>query len=333
MNIIKDFELRDITTLHIPAKCKYFCEYDNIDELKTIIKSHIGKTSLLHIGGGSNLVFTKDFDGAILHSNIKYIEKIEETNDTVILKVGSGYKWDCFVKYCVDNNYYGAENMSYIPGEVGASAIQNIGSYGVEVKDIIHKVHTLEISTLTQKEFTTEECKYGYRDSIFKNNLKDKYVVLAVEYKMSKIPHYNLTYGPLHNLDSNNLNLEIIRNEIIRIRTAKLPDPKYIGSVGSFFKNPIIPISDFNVLKLEYPNIPSYNISDELIKVPAGWLIENSGLKGYKVGDAQVYEKQCLVLVNNGNAVAGEIINLYTDVINFVKSKFGIELSPEANII
>lgn len=334
MIIKEDFQLKDITTFHLPAKTKYFCEYETLDELIKILKWDILKENkVLQIGGGSNLVFTTNFDGVILHSAIKYLEAVEENDDWIVFKVGSGVVWDDFVSYCVDNDYYGAENMSYIPGEVGASAVQNIGSYGAEVKDIIHKVHAINIHTLEICTFDNAQCKYGYRDSVFKNELKDQYIVIAVEYKLSKTPVYNLSYGPLKAIQKDDLTLEEIRNEIIRIRIEKLPDPKYIGSVGSFFKNPIIDINHFKELQSKYPDIPHYDIGNNKIKIPAGWLIEKSGLKGESVGDAQVYPKQCLVIVNNGLAKSIDVVNLYSKIIDTVESKYGITLSPEANIL
>lgn len=327
-----NFQLKDVTTFHIPAIAKNYCEYDNVKELKQILDDNKGE-QILHIGGGSNLLFTNDFNGLILHSNIQFIHKIEDAGEHVILNVGSGIVWDEFVKYCVENSYYGTENMSYIPGEVGASAVQNIGSYGAEVKDIIYRVHTIEIETLQERIFTNSECDYAYRYSVFKGELKGKYIVTSVEYRLSKIKNFNLTYGPLKAIDNPDLTLNDVRNEIIRIRTSKLPDPQYIGSVGSFFKNPIVKVDKYRELNNEYPNIPHYPVSNNEEKIPAGWLIENAGLKGYSIGDAQVYQKQCLVIVNNGNAKAEDVVKLYTHIIDTVNEKYGIKLDPEANII
>lgn len=334
MIIREDFQLKDVTTFHLPAKARYFCEYETVDELEKILKWDVCRNlPIFHMGGGSNLLFTKDFEGVILHSLMKSVNVVDEDEQNVFVEVSSGVVWDDFVKYAIENEFYGIENLSYIPGEVGASAVQNIGSYGVEVKDTIFKVNTIEIETLKKRVFTNEECQFGYRDSIFKRSLKDKYIVTSIIYKLSKVPHYNFTYGPLKKFIGQNVSLQIVRDEIISIRTNKLPDPKYIGSAGSFFKNPIIPKSDFEQLRKKYPEVPSYIISETEIKVPAGWLVENSGLKGFSIGDAQVYPKQCLVLVNNGKARASEVVELYKTVINIVKEKFNILLDPEANIL
>ena len=332
MKTFSNFQLKDITTFHIPATAEHYVEYESIEELKSIL-SQIETNKILHKGGGSNLLFTGDFKGYVLHSEIRFIDVVHEDNDSIILNVGSGVEWDEFVQYCVDHSYYGIENMSYIPGEVGASAVQNIGSYGAEVKDVIYKVHTVETGSCTERIFDNDECNYAYRYSIFKGELKGKYIVTSVEYKLSKIKQFNLTYGPLKAIESPSLTLSDVRNEIIRIRTAKLPDPKYIGSVGSFFKNPVVPESKYIELNQSYPGIPHYLVDGNMYKIPAGWLIEHAGLKGYTVGDAKVYEKQCLVIVNNGKATASDVVQLYTHIIDTVRLKYGINLEPEANII
>lgn len=336
MEHIENYPLERITTFHLPAQCRHFINYSSVEELREILKSNLFRSMpSLHIGEGSNLLFTKNYDGIILHSRIEYIDVIEDNDDTVILKAGAGLNWDKFVKYCVGNGYYGIENMSYIPGEIGASAIQNIGSYGIEVKDVIHKVHCIAVADGSERVFLNEECRYGYRDSIFKNELKDKYIVVAVEYKLSKVPVYSLEYGPLKNMldDGGEITLQRVRQTIIDVRKSKLPDPADLGSAGSFFKNPVISKERFNALKHKYPSMPGYILSDTSVKVPAGWLIENAGLKGFSAGGARVYEKQCLVIVNGGNATSGDVVELYTAIIDKVKDLYDIQLHPEANII
>lgn len=336
MNYIKDKDLKNLTTFHLPVQCKFYIEYSTLEELMEIIATDLYKSNnSFHIGGGSNLLFTKDYEGLILHSKIEFIKINSETEDYVVVEAGAGMVWDNFVQYCVNHNFGGTENLSYIPGEVGASAIQNIGSYGAEAKDIIYAVHCIDKTTGESRTFTNGECHYGYRDSIFKNGLKDKYIVISVEYKLSKKPKFNLNYGPLKNLLNNNaeISLQKIRETIIEVRTSKLPDPKYIGSVGSFFKNPIISNEDFSQLQALYPDITHYIVDNSHTKVPAGWLIEHAGLKGYRIGDAAIFEKQCLVIVNYGNATSKEIINLYRHVIETIENKYGITLHPEANII
>lgn len=339
MNCIENYPLTDITTMHLPVKCKYFIEYESVFELKEIINSELYvQNKSLQIGGGSNLVFAGDYDGIILHSKIKFLNILKETPDYVIIEAGAGIVWDDFVKFCISKNFYGTENLSSIPGEVGASAVQNIGSYGIEVCEIILQVHCLDKKTGNETTFTNAQCQYGYRDSIFKNEYKDKYIVTSVEYKLSKQPKFTLTYGPLkhykESLSSDDeMSMSAIRNIIIKTRDSKLPNPMEIGSVGSFFKNPIVSRDLFDMLYRQYPSMPFYQVTDALVKIPAGWLIENAGLKGFKIGGAYVYEKQCLVIANNGHASSNDVMALCKYIIDTVKEKYGILLSPEANII
>ncbi len=335
-NIIEENKsLVDITTFHLPVTARYYCDYSTVDELREVLTCDIFKSSdkYIHIGEGSNLIFTGDYDGVVLHSKINYIDIVEECADAVTLKVGSGVNWDSFVEYCVNSGYYCVENMSFIPGEVGASAIQNIGSYGVEVKELITKVHTIEVKEQVERTFTNAECEYDYRDSIFKGKLKGEYIVTAVEYKLSKLSKFTLTYAPLKSYDANELTLAELRQIIIDIRKAKLPDPKVLGSVGSFFKNPVVPLAQYQAILADNPTMPSYKVSEELIKIPAGWLIENAGLKGFRMGGAAVYEKQCLVIVNADNACCADVVNLANHIVTTVKEKFGVEIEPEANLI
>ena len=335
MKLHENFPLKEITTMHLDARCRYLAEYSSIDELRTLLASPFFKEQKsMHIGGGSNLVFTADYDGLLLHSQIKFIATVEETDTAIRLEAGAGVVWDDFVKYCIAHNYYGAENLSGIPGEVGASAVQNIGSYGVEVQEIISCVHCVDMSTGETISFSTPECKYAYRDSIFKNEFAGRYIVTSVEYTLSKARRFTLTYGPLKELaDKPGLTMNDVRNTIINTRNGKLPNPDETGSVGSFFKNPIIPESQFKDLQNAYPAIPHYPAGEGKIKVPAGWLIENAGLKGFGIGGACVYPKQCLVIANMGNATPADVVALYRHIIGTVANKYGIELHPEANII
>ena len=339
MNCIENHPLTGITTMHLPVKCKYFIEYESVAELKEIINSELYvQNKSLQIGGGSNLVFASDFNGIILHSKIKFITVLKETSDFVIVEAGAGIVWDDFVKFCISRNFYGAENLSAIPGEVGASAIQNIGSYGVEACEIISQVHCLDKKLGNETIFPNAQCKYGYRDSIFKNEYKDKYIVTSVEYKLSKQPRYTLTYGPLKHYkeslsNEDEISMSVIRDIIIKTRDSKLPNPMEIGSVGSFFKNPIVGKDVFDKLYEQYPAMPFFLTGDGLVKIPAGWLIENAGLKGFKIGGAYVYEKQCLVIANDGTAISSDVMNLCKHIIDVVNKKYGITLSPEANII
>lgn len=336
MKIFHDFDLSRVTTFHIPATARIYAEYESIGELYMLLNApEYAGMPRLHIGGGSNLLFTGRFDGLVMHSAIKEITVIDDNGRQVYLKVSAGVNWDDFVRYCVDHELYGAENLSYIPGEAGASAVQNVGAYGVEAKDIIDSVHTVDSSTGETRVFKAEECGYGYRNSIFKQaGYAGRYIVTDVVYRLSREKHFTLDYGPLKELadHSSNLTLKAVRDRVIEIRRNKLPEPDELGSAGSFFKNPVVSSEKFERLKADYPSIPSYP-ADGGIKIPAAWLIENTGMKGRSIGGAQVYTKQCLVIVNTGNATAADVVSLYGEIKEKVAAKFGITLSPEVNII
>lgn len=336
MNIQQNISLKPYNTFGIDAKAKYFAEYNSLDELKEILCSDILKENrYLHIGGGSNLLFLNDFDGIILHSKINSIEKIDENNDFLWLKAGSGVIWDDFVAYCVSRNWCGVENLSLIPGEVGASAVQNIGAYGMEVKDTIETVETIEIETLANKIFKNEECQYDYRKSIFKTELKGKHIVTFVTFKLNKKQDYQLDYQHLKTsvLQKGNINLQNIRSTVIAIRKEKLPDPAITGNAGSFFMNPIVSKDKFIELQGKFPNMPHYNVSETEEKIPAGWLIEQCGFKGKQFGNVGVHKNQALVLINLGGASGKEVAELAQQIQESVKHNFGIEISPEVNFI
>jgi len=323
-------------TFGIDVKADFFIEYDSASDLQDVLKSEIVRNNrTLHIGGGSNLLFMHDFKGVILHSAIHSIQKIREDTDSVYLEVGSSVNWDDFVGYCVENGWGGVENLSLIPGEVGASAVQNIGAYGVEVKEVIVEVNTVEIETACFKAFMNEDCRYGYRDSLFKNELKGKYIITSVLFRLNKNPEFRLKYQHLEDEVKKNgvLNLSNIRKTIIHIRESKLPDPKITGNAGSFFMNPVIPKEQFLALQVLYPQIPHYFDSETSEKIPAAWLIDQCGWKGKHIGNAGVHEKQALVLVNLGGATGAEIVYLAEQIQQSVKVKFGIELKPEVNYI
>ena len=323
-------------TFGIDVKADFFIEYESASDLQDVLKSEIVRNNrTLHIGGGSNLLFMHDFKGVILHSAIHSIQKIREDTDSVYLEVGSSVNWDDFVGCCVENGWGGVENLSLIPGEVGASAVQNIGAYGVEVKEVIVEVNTVEIETACFKAFMNEDCRYGYRDSIFKNELKGKYIITSVLFRLNKNPEFRLKYQHLEDevIKSGALNLSNIRKTIIHIRESKLPDPKITGNAGSFFMNPVIPKEQFLALQVLYPQIPHYFDSETSEKIPAAWLIDQCGWKGKHIGNAGVHEKQALVLVNLGGATGAEIVFLAEQIQHSVKQKFGIELKPEVNYI
>ena len=336
MIIKENISLLSYNTFGIDAKADYFIEYSSVEELQTALKSEIVKSNrLLHIGGGSNLLFMKDFKGVILHSAINFIKKVSEDADTVMLEAGAVVNWDDFVAYTVENGWGGVENLSLIPGEVGASAVQNIGAYGVEVQDVIIEVNAVEIETGESKIFSVEDCQYGYRESIFKKELKGKYIITSVLFKLQKQPEYKLNYQHLEAevLKNGDINLQNIRQTIIAVRESKLPDPKIFGNAGSFFMNPVISKAHFNELLAQYPQMPHYFVSETEEKVPAGWLIDQCGWKGKQIGNAGVHDKQALVLVNKGGATGAEIVYLAEQIQASVKTKFGIELHAEVNYI
>jgi len=336
MKIEENISLKDYHTFGVEVKTRYFAEYADKNELVNFLNSSIYQNNRsLHIGSGSNLLFIKDFNGLILHSGIRYIKTIEETNDFVILEAGSGVVWDDFVEYCVDNNLYGAENLSLIPGEVGASAVQNIGAYGSEAKDIIESVEAIELFSQKTVRVTNANCNYGYRKSVFKHDLKGKYIITSVRFKLSKIPIFNLTYQHLEDEVKNRgeISLKNVRKTIIDIRSSKLPDPKVTGNAGSFFMNPIVSKSFFHEIQKRYPEMPHYYVSETEEKIPAGWLIEKCGWKGKSLGNVGVHDKQALVIVNKGNATGTEIANLSKEIMTSVIDKFCIKLTPEVNFI
>ncbi len=336
MEIRQNISLKPYNTFGIDVKAKYFAEYNSVTELKELISSEVFCSNRhFHIGGGSNLLLLNDYDGLILHSQIKEIEKTGEDEEFVFLRVGSGMVWDDFVAYCVSNNYYGVENLSLIPGEVGASAVQNIGAYGMEVKDAIFSVETIETATLQNRIFSREECRYGYRKSIFKEELKGQYIITHVTFRLKKNPDYQLDYQHLKQavLERGDINLNNIRETVISIRQNKLPDPAISGNAGSFFMNPVISAEKFEMLQQIYPTMPHYPVSQSEVKVPAGWLIEQCGLKGKSFGRVGVHSKQALVIINLGNATGQEVADLAAMIMENVWQKFGIEIRPEVNFI
>ena len=308
-------------------------DWASTDELKNVL--HDIEKPILMIGGGSNLLFMGDFRGTVLHSTISSIDVIGGDSDHVHVRVGAGVIWDYFVAWCSINGYWGVENLSAIPGEVGASAVQNIGAYGVEAKDVIDTVQTICLADGSERDFTNAECRYAYRQSIFKNELKGQYAVTYVIFTLSKVPQPKLGYGAIAQ-EVERLGgptLENIRKAVISIRESKLPDPKVLGNAGSFFMNPVITEQEFNIIRSNYPDVPSYPAPDGMVKVPAGWLIEKTGWKGRSLGPAAVYEKQALVLVNKGGATGADIKRLADTIIEDVKQKFGITLTTEVNYI
>ena len=332
MKVYKDCSLLNYNTFGIDAKTKKLVEYESELELISVLREIPIAEPLFHIGGGSNLLLTKDFDGTILHSVIKGIEIVEENADYVFVRVGSGEVWDDFVAYCVDKGWGGVENLSLIPGEVGASAVQNIGAYGAEAKDVIYVVEAINLRTTQRHSFDNSECEYSYRQSIFKNKSKGMYAITYVTFRLSKKPEINLSYGGLSKVVPLPHTIAEVRNAVIDIRKAKLPDPKIQGNAGSFFMNPVVSQELFENIYKDYPDMPYYKV-DGGVKIPAGWMIEQCGWKGKSMGKAGVHDKQALVLVNRGGASSKDIINLCNVICNDVYERFGVEIHPEVNFV
>ncbi|WP_299716077.1 UDP-N-acetylmuramate dehydrogenase [uncultured Tenacibaculum sp.] len=335
MEIQQNISLKNYNTFGIDVNAKRFISIRSVHELQQLI---VKEKSLFLISGGSNMLLTKDIDDLVVHINTEGICIDREDDNSVYLTVNAGENWHDFVLWCIDQNYGGIENLSLIPGNVGTCPIQNIGAYGVEVKDVITKVEAVSIETGKLVQFSNAECKFGYRNSIFKNEVKGKYIITSVSFKLTKKDHVlNTSYGAIETeLASKNITnptIKTVSDAVIAIRQSKLPDPKEIGNSGSFFKNPVISKSFFENLKEKFPNIPSYSVSDEEIKVPAGWLIEQSGFKGKRFGDYGVHEKQALVLVNYGNASGKNIYSLAQEIQTTIKENFGIDLEIEVNVI
>jgi len=332
------FSLLHHNTFGIDARCDDFREYDRVEQLCALFSEMHGRR-WLHIGSGSNLLFVNDFDGLVLHSRIKGREVTRQDDDHAWVRVGGGENWDELVAWCVEHGFYGLENLSLIPGEVGASAVQNIGAYGVEAAQFMESVETVEAATGKRRVFKHDECGYAYRSSIFKNAEKGKYAVTHVTYRLSRHFTPDLEYGAVrreletHNVCPDCVTPQMLRNLIIEVRKAKLPDPCETGSAGSFFMNPVVSEEKFKSLQGQYPSIPHYAMQGGGVKVPAGWMIEQCGWKGRSLGRAGVWGKQALVLVNLGGATGKDIVRLSDAVRADVEKKFGIQIFPEVNFI
>ena len=321
-------------TFGLDVEAAVFLEYSSIEELEKLIATGRITSPYLHIGGGSNLLFTGDYKGVILHSRIGGIEVIAEDEEKVSVRVGAGVVWDDFVAYCVDHGWYGTENLSLIPGEVGASAVQNIGAYGVEVKDMISFVETMNIEGV-KHVYRMDECEYSYRNSIFKRPEMKQVFVTYVGFILSKKEYYMLDYGTIRQELEKfpKVDLKTLRQVIIDIRESKLPDPKLLGNAGSFFMNPVVSREIFESLREQYLQMPFYEVGIDRIKIPAGWMIDQCGWKGKSLGPAAVHDKQALVLVNRGGATGADIVALSDAVRASVREKFGIDIYPEVNFI
>jgi len=334
----QNFELKEYNTFGLNCQAKYFTSFESIDALQTVISDKkFESEKKLILGGGSNILLTKNFDGLVLHNQIKGFEILEENESFVKLKIGAGENWHQTVLKCIEHAFGGIENLSLIPGKVGASPIQNIGAYGVELKDVFEELTAVNIVDQTLHQFNAEECLFGYRDSIFKQDAKGKYVICNVVLNLTKNKHkYNISYGAiekkLEESDVKELSLKVISDSIIHIRNSKLPNPDEIGNSGSFFKNPIVEKEKIDLLLEKYPQIPFYNFGEKF-KLAAGWLIEKCGFKGIKNGNTGTYEKQALVLVNHGNATGKEIFDFSEKIIDSVNEKYNVQLEREVNVI
>lgn len=335
----ENISLKPYNTFGVDVKSKYFAEVRSLEELIETLKfSNSIKLPLLFLGGGSNILLTKDFEGLAIQLNLKGITEEIIDDNQILVTAKAGENWHQFVMYCLDKNYGGLENLSLIPGNVGTSPMQNIGAYGTEIKDVFESCKVLNLETLEIEVFNLEKCRFGYRDSIFKQEGKGKYVILEVTFRLTRTDHkidveYGAIKSELENLGITNPTIKDVSKAVINIRQSKLPDPKVIGNAGSFFKNPTIPLSQFESLKQKFENIPGFPNGDS-VKVPAGWLIEQAGWKGKQIGNVASHKLQALVIINaTGNATGKEIFDFSTEIINSVKEKFGIELEREVNII
>jgi UDP-N-acetylmuramate dehydrogenase len=337
--IQENVDLKPYNTFGLEASARYFVVVRTVNELKEVIHNEVFRQNrVLIVGGGSNLLLTKDFEGVVIKNEVVGVSVIEENDANITLRVGAGENWHVFVMYCVQKNYGGIENLSLIPGTVGAAPMQNIGAYGVEIKEVIRNVEAVSLLNGEVRSFSKEECRFGYRESIFKQELKDKYFISSITLTLSKKDHrLNTSYGAINEvLQQKNVkspSIKAISEAVIEIRQKKLPDPKMIGNAGSFFKNPSIEREKFDALKEKFPTMPSFPGENNLVKIPAAWLIEQNGWKGKTLENIGVHKDQALVLVNYGGGEGKKIWQLALDIQRSVNEKFNITLTPEVNVI
>lgn len=335
MQFDENVSLLGQNTFGIDARARYYTKISSVEQLSNLAFS--GGLPVLVLGGGSNVLFTRDFNGYVLQNRIMGIDIVREDDSYVYLKTGAGENWHGFVEYCIARNYGGVENLALIPGCNGASPIQNIGAYGVEIKDVFHELEAFHLESREIHVFTHADCRFGYRDSIFKRESKGKYLISSVTYRLRKVPEFNISYGAIRQeLDAmgvQELSVRAIGDAVIRIRRSKLPDPAQIGNAGSFFKNPEISAEHYDHLREEFPGIVGYALDNGRVKLAAGWLIEKAGWKGFRRGDAGVHARQALVLVNYGNASGQEIFDLSEELIRSIYEKFHVTLEREVNVL
>jgi UDP-N-acetylmuramate dehydrogenase len=338
MNLKQNYPLKNLNTFGIEVVARQYASFASVPELQELLKHpNIDKNNLLVLGGGSNVLFTQNYEGTVLQNRIEGIKVISEDEDYALVEAGGGETWHDLVLFTIDRGLGGLENLSLIPGTVGAAPLQNIGAYGVELKDVFHTLEAVEISSGAVTDFDAEKCNFGYRESIFKKELKGKYIVTHVTLRLQKNPAFNTSYGAIKStleaMQVKEITLKALSDAVIAIRRSKLPDPAVIGNAGSFFKNPEISPAEFAALKDKFPDVPSFPAAHGNIKVPAGWLIEHCGWKGKKIDNYGVHKDQALVLVNYGGAEGNQIRTLAYEIIESVRQKFGITLHPEVNII
>ena len=338
LTIQSNVSLKPYNTFGIDATARYLVEVENEEDIQTLLQLPNAHTSpMLVLGGGSNLLLTQDFNGLAVKINLKGIQVVKEDQEHVWVRAGAGESWHGFVMHCVEKGWAGLENLSLIPGTVGAAPMQNIGAYGVEIKDTFDRLEAVQLSTGEKHIFTNADCRFGYRDSVFKNEVKGKYIISSVQFKLSKQPTFQVSYGDIQTtlaqMGVKELSIRAVSEAVIKIRRSKLPDPAEIGNAGSFFKNPEIPASQYEALKIQYPTIPGYVINNTTVKVPAGWLIEQNGWKGKRFGSIGVHTRQALVLVNYGGGKGADIQQLAYKIQNSVEEQFGIRLHTEVNFV
>jgi UDP-N-acetylmuramate dehydrogenase len=336
MQLLENFSLKPFNSFGIDALAGKFAVFKSTEELSELT-TDASRLPTLILGGGSNILLTRDFDGLVLKNEIKGIAELHEDNDYVYVKAGAGENWHQFVLYCIERNWGGVENLSLIPGKVGASPMQNIGAYGAELEDVFWTLDAFHLKEKKVVTFTAGDCQFGYRDSVFKTKFKNQFVILHVIFRLTKKPRLNTSYGAIEQelqaMGVKELTIRAVSDAVTRIRTSKLPDPAVIGNAGSFFKNPEISGEQFSGLKAQFPNIVGYPVIDGRVKLAAAWMIEQCGYKGVRRGDAGVHDKQALVLVNHGNAKGKEILDLSEEILQAVKKKFNVTLEREVNIV
>lgn len=336
----QDVSLKPYNTFGIDAKARYFARFATMDQLKELL---LQSQPALVLGGGSNILLTQDVDGLVLKNELMGIQKLGEDEQYIYVKAGAGENWHGFVLHCIVNGWAGVENLSLIPGSVGASPMQNIGAYGVEIKEVFHQLTAYHIPDKETVVFNAADCQFGYRESVFKHTYKGQFIITDVTFKLSKQPQFNISYGAiaqqLEAMGVQDLSIQAISDAVIAIRSSKLPNPAEIGNAGSFFKNPVVPQQQYEQLKEKHPSLVGYAQADGSVKLAAGWLIEHSGptadssWKGYRQGDAGCHAKQALVLVNYGTATGQQIYDLSEAILQSVETKFGVLLQREVNII